>query len=86
MDCRVVQKLRKFDHITEAMKDLHWLKVPGHIQFKVLVTIYQCVNGLAPSFAIYLLDINLTRRGIYNQILKENFQDHGAISHKHATV
>ena len=25
--------LRKFDHITEAMKDLHWLKIPECIQF-----------------------------------------------------
>ena len=56
--------LRKFDHINEAMKDLHWLKIPEHIQFKFLVTIYQCVNGLAPSFLIYLLDLNLMRRNL----------------------
>ena len=52
MGCRVIKNLKKFDHITEAMKDLHWQKIPEHIQFKVLVTIYQCVNGLAPSFLI----------------------------------
>ena len=62
MGCRVIKYLRKFDHITEAMKDLHWLKIPEHIQFKVLVTIYQCVNGLAPTFLIDLLDLNLMRR------------------------
>ena len=64
MGCRVIKTLRKFDHITEAMKDLHWLKIPEHIQFKVLVTIYQCVNGLAPSFLIDLLDLNLMRRNL----------------------
>ena len=64
MGCRVIKNLRKFDHITEAMKDLHWLKIPEHIQFKVLVTIYQCVNGLAPSFLIDLLDLNLMRRNL----------------------
>ena len=63
MGCRVITNLRKFD-ITEAMKDLHWLKIPVHIQFKVLVTIYQCVNGLAPSFLIDLLDLNLRRRNL----------------------
>ena len=62
MGCRVIKTLRKFDHITEAMKDLHWLKIPEHIQFNVLVTIYQCINGLAPSFLIDLLDLNLMRR------------------------
>ena len=46
------------------MKDLPWLKIPGHIQFKVLVTIYQYVNGLATSFVIDLLDISLTRRNL----------------------
>ena len=64
MDCRVIKNLRKFDHITEAMKDLHWLKIPEHIQSKVLVKIYQCVNGLAPSFLIDLLDLNLMRRNL----------------------
>ena len=33
MDCRVIKNLRKFDHITKVMKDLHWLKIPEHIQF-----------------------------------------------------
>ena len=64
MGCRVIKNLRKFDHITEAMKDLHWLKIPEHIQFKFLVTIYQCVNGLAPSFLIDLLNLNLRRRNL----------------------
>ena len=64
MGCRVIKNLRKFDHITEAIEDLHWLKIPEHIQFKVLVTIYQCVNDLAPSFLIDLLDLNLRRRNL----------------------
>ena len=64
MVCRVIKNLRKFAHITEAIKDLHWLKIPECIQFTVQVTIYQCVNGLAPSFSIDLLDLNLTRRNL----------------------
>ena len=44
------------------MKD--WLKIPQHIQFKVLVTIYKCVNGMAPPFVINLLDLNLTRKNL----------------------
>ena len=46
------------------MKDLCCLKIPKDIQFKVLVTIYQCITGLAPSFVIDLLDLNLTRRNL----------------------
>ena len=46
------------------MKDLHWLKIPERIQFKVLVIICQCLNGLAPSFLMDLLDLNLMRRNL----------------------
>ena len=62
MCCRIIKNLRKYDHTSDAMKDLYWLKIPQHIQFKVLVTIYQCVNGLAPPFIINLLDLNFTRK------------------------
>ena len=64
MCCRIIKNLRKYDHISNAIKDLHWLKIPQCIQFKVLVTIYQCVNGLAPPFVINLLDLNLTRKNL----------------------
>ena len=40
------------------MKDLHWLKIPQCIHFKVLV------NGMAPPFVINLLDLNLTRNNL----------------------
>ena len=26
--CRIIKNLRKYDHISDAMKDLHWLKIP----------------------------------------------------------
>ena len=64
MCCRIIKNLRKYDHISDAMKDLHWLKIPQHIQFKVLVTIYQCVNCLVQPFIINLLDLNLTRKNL----------------------
>ena len=64
MGCRVIKYLMKFDHITEAMKDLHWLTIPEHIQFKVLLTIYQCVSGLALPFLMVFLDLNLMRKNL----------------------
>ena len=50
MGCRVISNLKKHDHVSNAMKELDWLKVQEQIQYKVLVTMYHCVNGLAPSF------------------------------------
>ena len=62
MSCRVIRNLKKHDHVSNTMKVIHWLKVQEQIQYKVLVTMYQCVNGLAPSFLTNLLDLNLTRK------------------------
>ena len=62
MGCRVIRNLKKNDHVSNAMKEIHWLKVQEWIQYKVLVTMYQCVNGLAPSFLTNLLDLDLTRK------------------------
>ena len=62
MGCRVIRNLKKNDHVSNAMKEIHWLKIQEWIQYKVLVTMYQCVNGLAPSFLINLLDLDLTRK------------------------
>ena len=33
MCCRKIKNLRKYEHRTDAMKDLHWLKIPQNIQF-----------------------------------------------------
>ena len=62
MGCRVIRNLKKHDHVSNAMKEIHWLKVQEQIQCKVLVTMYQCVNGLAPLFLTNLLDLDLTRK------------------------
>ena len=32
---RLVMGLRKFDHVSDALKDLHWMRVPQRIKFKV---------------------------------------------------
>ena len=32
------------------MKDLHWLPVKQRIKFKLLLTVYKCINGMAPRY------------------------------------
>ena len=53
--CRIVCNLRKFDHVTPSMCDLHWLKVPQRIQFKITCLMYNCINGQALKYLIDLL-------------------------------
>ena len=53
--CRIVCNLRKFDHVTPSMHDLHWLKIPQRIQFKIACLMYNCINGQALEYHIDLL-------------------------------
>ena len=55
MSCRVICHLRKFNHISSAMADLHWLKVNEHIIFKVAVFMYKCVTSTAPKYLTNLV-------------------------------
>ena len=52
---RILTKIRKFDHITPILKDLHWLPVRERINFKLLLLTWKAINGLAPSYISNLL-------------------------------
>ena len=39
----------KYDHVTPLLCDLHWLRVPERMDFKIAVLIYRCLHGLAPA-------------------------------------
>jgi len=50
---QLVFSSRKFDHVTPLLCQLHWLKVPERIDYKLTVIVYKCQHGLAP---LYLAD------------------------------
>ena len=70
---RLVVGLRKYDHISASMMDLHWLPVKQRIQFKVLLLAYKAVIGEGPQ---YLSDMfiptgsNYSLRSDYNDLFK----------------
>ena len=41
---------RRFDHVTPLLRDLHWLKVPERVAYKLAVTVYRCLHGMAPPY------------------------------------
>ena len=47
---RLIFRLRRSDHITEALISLHWLRVPERIVFKVAVHTYRALHGDAPQY------------------------------------
>ena len=47
---RLVGGLRRYDHVTPVMHDLHWLPVEYRIQFKIAVLAYKSLHNLAPEY------------------------------------
>ncbi len=46
----VLMRTRKGAQITLVLKSLHWLPVYFRIDFMVLLMVFKCLNGLAPSY------------------------------------
>ena len=50
---RLIYRRRKrgsFDHVTSLLQELHWLKLSEQVAYKLAVTFYRCLHGLAPSY------------------------------------
>jgi hypothetical protein len=47
---RLIFTSRKFDHVTPLLRELHWLRFPERINYKLAVLVFKCLNGLAPSY------------------------------------
>ena len=47
---RLVNSARKFDHVTPLLRDLHWLRVPERIAFRLSVLVYRGLHGQAPAY------------------------------------
>ena len=49
----------KFEHITSGMVELHWLPVKYRIMYKILLLVFKCLSGEAPT---YLQEMIKSRR------------------------
>ncbi len=49
---RLLTGVRKREHITPVLISLHWLPVRFRIDFKVLLLVFKCLNGLAPEYFV----------------------------------
>ena len=57
---KLVLNLNRMDSSTEALKKLHWLPIKFRIQFKILLLVYKCLNGLAALYLMELLELKST--------------------------
>ena len=54
---RLVSRSKKYEHITPALPDLHWLNVKNRITFKILLITFKALHGQAPIYINELLNI-----------------------------
>ena len=47
---RLIHASRRTEHVTPLLRDLHWLRYPDWIDYKLAVLVYRCLHGLAPSY------------------------------------
>jgi len=47
---RHIHRSSRYEHITAMLQDLHWLRSPERIDFKLAVLVYRFLHGLAPRY------------------------------------
>ena len=47
---RSIIGIRRSEHITSTLANLHWLNVSENITFKLAVLTYRCLHGAAPRY------------------------------------
>ena len=52
---RLVYSKRRQDHITPILRELHWLRIPERISFKLCSLVYRSLDGTAPSYLSELI-------------------------------
>jgi hypothetical protein len=63
---RSIFRLRRFDHVSPALVELHWLSAADRVTFKVATLVYRCLHEAAPRYlssALHLVaDVDTRRR------------------------
>ena len=59
---RIITGVTKYQHVTPALKELHWLPVRQRIKYKVLTLTYQMIHGSAPSYLCEMLTLYVPGR------------------------
>lgn len=61
---RIISRTSRHEHITPTLRELHWLPVQPRVQYKLLVTTYKALNGLAPGYVTDMLSLHHPTRAL----------------------
>ena len=67
---KLICRARKYDHVTNLLKDLHWLPVSHRIIFKILTLTYKALNNEGPSYLSDLLVYQQSQRTLRSSCSK----------------
>lgn len=59
---KIICGKRKFDSVTECMKELHWLPCSVRSDFKTLCLVYKSINNLAPLYLMEMFNLKQNSR------------------------
>ena len=54
----LVFRLRRYDHVTDALAILHWLRLPERVNFKMAFMAYRVLHGMAPAYLNQLVPVS----------------------------
>ena len=61
---RLLMGIRKYDHISPTLRELHWLPVYYRVQYKILLLTYKALHKLSPSYITELISERQLRPGL----------------------
>ena len=53
---------RRYDHISPLLCDLHWLRVPVWIKFRLAILVFHCRSNTAPAYLSWAADSDTRSR------------------------
>lgn len=62
---KAIVGLYKHDHMGDTIKNLHWLPIKSRINYKILLLVYKCLNGLSPDYLSSLLTYSGQGHSVY---------------------
>ena len=71
---RKVTGIKKFEHITPVLHQLHCLPVRQRMVFKILLLTYRALHGLAPAYLEELLELHSPVRTLRSSVDKWHFR------------
>jgi len=54
----LVFRLRRYDHVTDALVILHWLRLPERVNVKLALIAYRVLGGMTPEYLNQLVPVS----------------------------